>query len=119
MKQKLKRKPSRKIQPRSEMRDGISVRLCNGIKEFEACLRVEREVWKSADVDVVPVPLFVVAAETGGQVIGAFHENGLVGFTMAVAGWRDKKPLLHSHMTAVLDSYRNRGIGRRLKLIQR
>jgi predicted GNAT superfamily acetyltransferase len=98
---------------------GISFRHCHGIKEFEACVRLEREVWKSADIDVVPIPLFVVAAETGGQVLGAFHGNDLVGFTMAIAGWRNRTTFLHSHMTAVKDSHRDRGIGRRLKLFQR
>jgi predicted GNAT superfamily acetyltransferase len=87
--------------------------------EFEACVRLEREVWKSADIDVVPIPLFVVAAETGGQVLGAFHGRDLVGFTMAIAGWRDRKPFLHSHMTAVQDAFRDRGIGRQLKVFQR
>jgi predicted GNAT superfamily acetyltransferase len=99
--------------------DGIVVRHCRGIPEFEACVRVEREVWKSADIDVVPIPLFVVASETGGQVLGAFRGRDLVGFTMAIAGWRDGKPFLHSHMTAVLKEFRNRRIGRRLKLYQR
>jgi predicted GNAT superfamily acetyltransferase len=42
-----------------------------------------------------------------------------VGFTLAIAGWRNRKPFLHSHMTAVMDGYRDRGIGRRLKLFQR
>ncbi len=102
-----------------EVRDGILIRHCHGIEEFEACIQVERAVWKSADLDVVPMPLFVVAAETGGQVLGAFHGKDLVGFTLAIAGWRSRKPFLHSHMTAVLDGYRNRGIGRRLKLFQR
>ena len=95
------------------------MRPCHGIEEFEACVRVERAVWKSADIDVVPIPLFVVAAETGGQVLGAFHDTELVGFTLAIAGWRERKPFLHSHMTAVLGAYRDRGIGRRLKLFQR
>jgi predicted GNAT superfamily acetyltransferase len=99
--------------------DGIALRHCHGIEEFEACVRLEREVWKSADIDVVPIPLFVVAAETGGQVLGAFHGNHLVGFTMAIAGWRNRKPFLHSHMTAVSDAYRDLGIGRQLKFIQR
>jgi len=99
--------------------DGIRVRHCNGIAEFEACVRVEREVWKSADIDVVPIPIFVVAAETGGQVLGAFHDTKLIGFTMAIAGWRERKQFLHSHMTAVLTRYRDSGIGRRLKLFQR
>jgi predicted GNAT superfamily acetyltransferase len=100
-------------------RDGIVIRPCHGIKEFEACVRVEREVWKSSDIDVVPIPLFVVASETGGQVLGAFQGADLIGFTLAIAGWRDRKPFLHSHMTAVLDGNRDRGVGRRLKLYQR
>src|SRR6202035_4259704 len=99
--------------------EGIKIRHCRGIEEFEACVRLEREVWKSADIDVVPIPLFVVASHTGGQVLGAFQGNHLVGFTMAIAGWRDGKPLLHSHMTAVGSKYRDLGIGRWLKLFQR
>jgi predicted GNAT superfamily acetyltransferase len=99
--------------------DAIIIRACHGIEEFEACVRVERAVWQSSDIDVVPIPLFVVASETGGQVLGAFHGANLVGFTMAIAGWRARKPFLHSHMTAVLDGFRDRGVGRRLKLHQR
>lgn len=102
-----------------EARDGIVVRHCHGIEEFESCIRVERDVWRSSDIDVVPLPLFVVAAETGGQVLGAFDGAGLVGFTLAIAGVRARKPYLHSHMNAVVAGYRDRGIGRRLKLFQR
>jgi len=99
--------------------NGILVRHCCGIAEFEACVRLEREVWQSADIDVVPIPLFVVASRTGGQVLGAYQGDRLVGFTMALAGWRNRKPLLHSHMTAVSAARRNLGIGRQLKLFQR
>jgi predicted GNAT superfamily acetyltransferase len=99
--------------------EGITIRHCRGIEEFEECVRLEREVWKSADIDVVPIPLFVIAAGTGGQVLGAFHDNQLIGFTMAIAGWRNRKPFLHSHMTAVSAEYRDRGVGRQLKLFQR
>ena len=38
---------------------------------------------------------------------------------MALPGYRDGKPYLHSHMLAVLPEYRNAGLGRRLKLAQR
>src|ERR1700682_949573 len=114
-----KKSPHRSTTPSGEMQNGIFVRHCHGIAEFEACVRLEREVWKSSDIDVVPIPLFVVASETGGQVLGAFHGRDLVGFTLAIAGWRARKPFLHSHMTAVLDGYRDQGVGRRLKLTQR
>jgi predicted GNAT superfamily acetyltransferase len=119
MKSQKRRSHASEIDAVAESRDGITIRSCHGIEEFEACVRVERQVWKSQDIDVVPIPLFVVAAETGGQVLGAYHGANLVGFTLAIAGWRDRKPFLHSHMTAVLDSHRDRGIGRRLKLFQR
>src|SRR3981081_4558138 len=119
MKSRRRRKSRRSSRPGTETRNGISFRHCHGMEEFEACVRLEREVWNSADIDVVPIPLFVVAAETGGQVLGAFHGKHLVGFTMAIAGWRHRKPFLHSHMTAVRDGYRDRGIGRQLKLFQR
>jgi len=99
--------------------EGIKIRHCRGIEEFESCVRLERDVWKSADIDVVPIPLFVIAAGTGGQVLGAFHDNQLIGFTMAIAGWRNRKPFLHSHMMAVSGQYRDRGVGRQLKLFQR
>lgn len=119
MKPRLKGHASARNLSADKIQDGILVRHCYGIEEFEACVRVERDVWKSADIDVVPIPLFVVASETGGQVLGAFRGSELVGFTLAIAGWRSRKPFLHSHMTAVLEGYMNQGIGRRLKLLQK
>jgi predicted GNAT superfamily acetyltransferase len=97
----------------------VAIRHCRGLAEFEACVAVQQRVWRGADIDLVPLPLFVVAAETGGQVLGAFAGAQIVGFTLALAGVHGGKPFLHSHMTAVLDDYRDRGIGRGLKLFQR
>jgi predicted GNAT superfamily acetyltransferase len=119
MKSRKREKPAGPGASAEATRDDILIRRCHGIEEFESCIRVEREVWKSADVDIIPIPLFVVASETGGQVLGAFHGTDLVGFTLAIAGWRARKPFLHSHMTAVLAGHRDRGVGRRLKLYQR
>jgi predicted GNAT superfamily acetyltransferase len=101
----------------------ISIRHCHNLPEFQQCFELQRSVWGKTELDV-PLPLFVIAAETGGQVLGAFvheehaHEK-MVGFTLAIAGYRDGLPFLHSHMTAVLENYRDRGIGRSLKLFQR
>jgi predicted GNAT superfamily acetyltransferase len=60
-----------------------------------------------------------VAANTGGQVLGAFDGQRLAGYTLAVAAIRDGVPYLHSHMTGIHADYRDRGIGRKLKLFQR
>lgn len=97
----------------------ITVRHCHGLADFAACIEVERAVWRSSDIDVVPLPLFVIGAEIGGQVLGAFDGDRMVGFTLAFPGVRRRRPFLHSHMTGVLAPYWNRGVGRRLKLFQR
>jgi predicted GNAT superfamily acetyltransferase len=114
-----KKIPSRTPKKQPGDSGGIVIRHCHGLHEFELCIQVERAVWQSADIDVVPSPLFVVASEIGGQVLGAFDDDALVGFTLALVGWRNRKTFLHSHMTAVLDAYRDRKIGQRLKLFQR
>jgi len=96
----------------------IFIRHCHDLVDFQQCFELQRAVWGKTELDV-PLPLFVIAAETGGQVLGAFDQEKMVGFTLAIAGYRDGLPFLHSHMTAVLENYRDRGIGRRLKLFQR
>jgi predicted GNAT superfamily acetyltransferase len=113
-----KKKSSSRL-PKPSTRDGILVRPLHDLDDFHAAVNIERAVWKADDIDLVPIPLFVVAAETGGQVFGAFDGSKMVGFTLAIAGWRDDEAFLHSHMTAVLESHRDHGIGRRLKLFQR
>lgn len=101
------------------MSEGIVVRKCHKLEEFHACVKLQREIWGESELEVEPAAIFVVAANTGGQVLGAFDGERLVGFTLAVVGWRDARPFLHSHITGVDAVYRNRGIGRMLKLFQR
>ena len=101
------------------MTGDIVVRKCESLEEFQRCVELQREIWGEADLEVEPATMFVVAAHTGGEVLGAFDGNRMVGYTLAVAGLRDRVPYLHSHMTGVLGEYRNRGVGRQLKLFQR
>ncbi|MDQ2833680.1 MAG: GNAT family N-acetyltransferase [Acidobacteriota bacterium] len=89
------------------------------LEYFERCVDLQIMVWGYSDRDVVPRRVFVIAARIGGQVIGAFDGDTLVGFAMALPGYRDGQAYLHSHMLAVLPAYRNAGIGRGLKLAQR
>ena len=89
------------------------------LEEFHACVQLQREVWGESDLEVEPVTGFVVAGETGGQVLGAFDGARLVGYTLALVGFRDGVVYLHSHHTGVHQDYRDRGVGRMLKLFQR
>jgi predicted GNAT superfamily acetyltransferase len=97
----------------------ITIRKCQGIGEFAACVALQKEVWNFDDADLVPLRIFVVGEKIGGQVIGAFDGNELVGFAFSIPGERGGHAYLHSHMLAVRASWRNYGLGRRLKLAQR
>ena len=96
------------------------------------------ETWGYDDSDIIPRKAFLVAQKIGGQVIGAFDTDlpgagtewnaGVDGrFRHVFAGSEDRKefydgnpqPYLHSHMLAVRDRYRDRGLGAQLKLEQR
>jgi predicted GNAT superfamily acetyltransferase len=99
--------------------EGIVVRRCSALQEFHACVALQQEIWDEADLEIEPSTMFVVAALTGGQVLGAFDGERLVGYTLAVVGWRQGLVYLHSHQTGVNAAYRNRGVGRMLKLFQR
>lgn len=104
---------------RPRLEAGITVRKCTTLAEFQDCVTLQRHVWQETDLEIEPANMFVVAANTGGQVLGAFDGAKLVGYTLAVVGLHHLTPYLHSHHTGVHTDYRDRGIGRVLKLFQR
>jgi predicted GNAT superfamily acetyltransferase len=104
----------------------VTIRKCETLAEMHACFALQKEVWKFADAELVPVRIFVVAEKIGGQVIGAFipgnradGNDELIGFALAIPGVRNRHSYLHSQMLAIRQQYRNRGLGRRIKLHQR
>ena len=99
--------------------DSVLLRRCHGIEDFRACVALQKEVWNFTDAELVPLRMFVVADKVGGQIMGAFDGDVLVGFALSVPGARTGHVYLHSHMLAVRKDHRNSGLGRRLKLMQR
>jgi predicted GNAT superfamily acetyltransferase len=126
----------------------ILIRECRGFDELEACVQMQVETWGYDQSDVIPRKAFLVAQKIGGQVIGAFDTElagadpqggpeSLVGFAFSLPGVKtasssdrcfsaalfpengEPQPYLHSPMLAVREGYRNRGLGRQLKLKQR
>ena len=116
----------------------ILIRSCSGHDELEACVQLQIETWGYDESDVIPRKAFLVGQKIGGQVLGAFDtdlpgagSNGspesMVGFAVSLPGIKSgtasqsgkPQPYLHSHMLAVRQRYRDRGVGAQLKLEQR
>lgn len=97
----------------------LTYRACTTADDFEQCMRVQKGVWNFDDIDMLPARLFVVAKTVGGQNFGAFDGDNMAGFVLALPGLRHGRPYFHSHMLGVLPEYRDRHVGRTLKLMQR
>jgi len=93
--------------------------------EFAQAVEIQRAVWHFEELELLPVRLFVVAVKVGGQALGVFKNNRMVGFCLALPGIRagvlstNGTAYLHSHMLGVLPTFRDAGVGRALKLAQR
>jgi predicted GNAT superfamily acetyltransferase len=107
---------------RKKRKDEIKVTIgpFRNLTDFKTCEDIQREVWHSQDIDVIPAPFLVVASNTGGIVLGAYSSLGdLVGFVFSFLGAAGSKPAQHSYMIAVRAAYRNFDVGFKLKLAQR
>src|SRR5258708_29231009 len=80
---------------------------------------LQKDVWGSDDLDVVPLTIFVATREVGAVLVGAYHGASLVGFVYGFPGYENGHLVHHSHMLAVKPSYRNFNLGYKLKLAQR
>jgi predicted GNAT superfamily acetyltransferase len=99
--------------------DTVVIRNCETLESFHECVNLQREVWGFSDLELIPVRVFSVASKIGGQIIGAWDINSMVGFALSLPATHRRYPYLHSHMLGVKEAYRNTGLGRRIKLFQR
>lgn len=113
--------------------DTISIRPVTDVTGTTQFQELERLVWNTDDVDVVPNHVLVTLIKNGGLLLAAYapdgpeHTGGMIG---AAFGWLGigvdpadpaGKPRLKfaSHMAGVLPAWQGKHIGLRLKLAQR
>lgn len=98
----------------------IAVRALRTHQEFAEAVALQKTIWGFEEIELLPVRLFVVATKVGGHAFGAFDGGRMVAFCLAIPGLKPGGvTYLHSHMLGVLKEYRDRGVGRMLKLAQR
>jgi predicted GNAT superfamily acetyltransferase len=107
---------------RKKRKDEIKVAISpfRNLADYKACEDIQREVWRPQDIDIVPGPLLMVVARTGGILLGAYNSLGdLIGFVFSMLGVLNGESIQHSYMLAVRTAYRNFDVGFKLKLAQR
>jgi predicted GNAT superfamily acetyltransferase len=97
----------------------IHIRPIESIAEMKALEKLQQDVWGWDDLDTTPLMNFIILKEVGGMLIGAFDGEEVIGFAFGFIGCHSGRTVFHSHMLAVHPSYREHGIGCRLKLAQR
>lgn len=97
----------------------IDIREVRGRDELQAVEALQKEVWDCNDLEVLPAIHMIAAREVGAILLGAFDSTELVGFAYGFPGFEGEHRVIHSDMLAVRAAYRDRGLGRALKLAQR
>jgi chorismate synthase len=98
----------------------VRIRPARDRADYEACVRLQREVWRLADVEITSAIQFVATTWAGGLLHLAETAAGEpVGFAYAFPALRGGAPHLHSDMVAVRPEHQKRGVGERLKWAQR
>ncbi len=101
------------------MTEKITVRPCLSVAEYDKLTDLEQRIWRTTERDATPGHIALIAAKTGGQVLGAFAGDEMIGFSLAFVAQRDGRTYLHSHEVGVLEEWQNAGVGFQLKLAQR
>ncbi len=107
---------------RKKRKDEIKIAISpfRNLADYKACEDIQREVWRPQDIDIVPGPLLMAAARTGGILLGAYSSLGdLIGFVFSMLGVLNGKPIQHTCLLGVRTAYRNFDVGFKLKLAQR
>ncbi|MEO7217736.1 MAG: hypothetical protein ABI026_06040 [Gemmatimonadaceae bacterium] len=105
---------------RDPLESGFVIRPLSSRQDFVACVAVQHAIWGADFTEIIPISVLKVAQQVGGIAVGAFTaSNVLAGFVFGLSGIRDHRFAHWSDTLAVLESFRDHGIGTRLKRYQR
>jgi predicted GNAT superfamily acetyltransferase len=99
--------------------DEVVIRECTSIGDFQQCIELERTTWNDADIGIMPIRLYMISKACNAPTIGAFSSGKLVGFVHTMIAVMNKHVVYHSHLAAVLEGWRHKDIGYKMKLAQR
>jgi predicted GNAT superfamily acetyltransferase len=106
----------------------IEIRPLPHLSDLHPIEPLERAIWGMDDVEMISTHTLHAMVHSGGQILGAFVEEKMVGFVVSIVGLM---PIDAAHTTAVArlklysviagvaPGYQNANVGYRLKLAQR
>lgn len=97
----------------------MEIREVRGFDELRAVEELQKTVWGIEEREIVSGIHMTAAREVGAILLGAFDEARMIGFVYGFPGFEEAERVIHSDMLAVLPQYRDRGVGRDLKMAQR
>ena len=103
----------------TKSKPAVTIRDLQDFEDLKQVEEVESEVWGLSDLDTTPLTLSIATREAGSIWVGAFDGARLIGFAFAFLGTEHGQLIVHSHMLAVREPYRNSRLGYKLKLAQR
>jgi predicted GNAT superfamily acetyltransferase len=96
----------------------VAVRPLTSLSEVQEASALFDRIWQ--EDRVMGAPLLRAMAAHGGQVLGAFDGDRLVGALVGLVGLTERgEPVLHSHITGVAPDTQHHGVGFLLKRAQR
>ncbi|HYW69770.1 MAG TPA: GNAT family N-acetyltransferase [Pyrinomonadaceae bacterium] len=100
-------------------RKPVDIREVSTIEEYDACIKLQREVFGLPDLEISPRRHLIVSHRAGGWTLGAFADGKLIGFVHHLAAVKENYIFGYSHMMAVDAEFQNQGVGAQLKWAQR
>jgi predicted GNAT superfamily acetyltransferase len=99
--------------------NSIVIRDLSGFEDLVKVEKLEQEIWRLADLDVLPLAMTIATKEAGSIWVGAFDGTDLVGFAFGFLAVERGQLTVHSHMLGVHEKYRDSDLGHKLKVAQR
>jgi predicted GNAT superfamily acetyltransferase len=100
------------------MAEDLEVRPLTTLEDVRQASTLFDRIWQERRV--MGAPLLRAMAAHGGQVLGAFEGDRMVGALVGLVGLTEQAdPVVHSHITGVAPDAQHRGVGFELKKAQR
>jgi predicted GNAT superfamily acetyltransferase len=95
----------------------VTVQKLTDFSELNSARNIFDDTWSLSVGTEITLNLLIAMVHSGSYLSGAFLDNKIVGAAFAFPATNNGSHL-HSHMTAVLDAYRDQGVGYALKIDQ-